>query len=306
MVYSTMCAFDSHHSSQLHSPVLLFYRLTVLPSSPHFPQVFAEFRSDLSPDILSLGIAHLLLAVILPLGYSFATYFPADPFSVALPAIITALAGGGLIAARAVQRSREDKTAVGSAASFGELLVMPILSLVTAAVATAHPSPAVLWIMPIGRMVLGALVDCGGTAAYIDDEGGGRRNIRSDSARQEADDYGRTLGRREIERREFEPNPLEAATSHAHVAGAGGGLEAEEKVAADAAAAAAKAAADKEAREQAEAKNKADREAAEEKAAAAEKAAAEMAARKEAAERAAAGGSGDGGETLSQKSGGTT
>ena len=306
MVYSTMCAFDSHHSSQLHSPVLLFYRLTVLPSSPHFPQVFAEFRSDLSPDILSLGIAHLLLAVILPLGYSFATYFPADPFSVALPAIITALAGGGLIAARAVQRSREDKTAVGSAASFGELLVMPILSLVTAAVATAHPSPAVLWIMPIGRMVLGALVDCGGTAAYIDDEGGGRRNIRSDSARQEADDYGRTLGRREIERREFEPNPLEAATSHAHVAGAGGGLEAEEKVAADAAAAAAKAAADKEAREQAEAKNKADREAAEEKAAAAEKAAAEMAARKEAAERAAAGGSGDGGEILSQKSGGTT
>ena len=246
------------------------------------------------------------MAVILPLGYSFATYFPADPFSVALPAIITALAGGGLIAARAVQRSREDKTAVGSAASFGELLVMPILSLVTAAVATAHPSPAVLWIMPIGRMVLGALVDCGGTAAYIDDEGGGRRNIRSDSARQEADDYGRTLGRREIERREFEPNPLEAATSHAHVAGAGGGLEAEEKVAADAAAAAAKAAADKEAREQAEAKNKADREAAEEKAAAAEKAAAEMAARKEAAERAAAGGSGDGGETLSQKSGGTT
>ena len=236
----------------------------------------------------------------------------------ALPAIITALAGGGLIAARAVQRSREDKTAVGSAASFGELLVMPILSLVTAAVATAHPSPAVLWIMPIGRMVLGALVDCGGTAAYIDDEGGGRRNIRSDSARQEADDYGRTLGRREIERREFEPNPLEAATSHAHVAGAGGGLEAEEKVAADAAAAAAKAAkadkadkadkaaADKEAREQAEAKNKADREAAEEKAAAAEKAAAEMAARKEAAERAAAGGSGDGGEILSQKSGGTT
>ena len=221
MVY--MRAFDPHITTHIFIlRFLLFYRLTVLPSSLHLPQVFAEFRSDLSPAILTSGCYYLVLAITLPLGYSFATYFPADPFSVALPAIITALAGGGLIAIRAVQRSREDKTAVGSAASLGELLVMPILSLVTAAVATAHPSPAVLWMMPVGRMVLGALVDCGGTAAYIDDQA---PDLGSASARQEAaDDYGRTLGRREIERRGFEPNPLEAATSHAHVAGGSGGL----------------------------------------------------------------------------------
>ena len=106
------------------------------------------------------GSFNLLVAVLLPLGFSFACYFRGDSFSVSLPAFLVALGGFALVAVKGSYQTRVlHEGALGSPIALIELLTMPVVALATALIATAAPHPAVLWTMLVGRLVAGVVVD---------------------------------------------------------------------------------------------------------------------------------------------------